>query len=833
MWSPIVSNPLFKKRRWATTRVRPYHFQNYTDMQIRSLIFLCTLLISINVVGQTNLDCNSATPLILSGACTLDFLPDSLDNAVPNACVDSPADALWYAYQASFSGTLLIETNARFNDAISVFDGNCGNLSLVDCTNRDEYGFHGERLFLPVTSGTNYWIQISSVSDNYGIEHDSFCLQINQTLDSPTPPLNDLCDNAATLVPGQNCATFTNENANMEDIFPINEERARADIWWNFTAGESELVVLSTANFSNILSVYEGECNDLVAVNSTGSSSLLLTDLIVGNTYFLQVSGNFATIEGTVCVEIQNPESAENDDCEDAIAVSLNEDCIPFSNYDMGMSGIQPSCEFYPEADIWFSFVAPASHGIKFRTQTDFLHAVAIYEGTCDDLEEVFCISNPQSCAGYTIVDDLMSGQTYYMQIMSKGASFGHLEGTGCLEILDIEQGDNFLPLSLTVEPFCLSVATAELQIAVSGGTGNYTISGNQAGEILTSGSTYLVQAKDDQGCVQIQSGQVNCSTPAGCGLFYFIETRAISCPDEENGSATLSISGTDTPVFEWSNGVTTATVDNLAAGSYSVTVSESDSCHIVVQVNIPSPASLFTEETIVASSDENMADGSIIILPNGGTPPYQFEWSTGETSSLITDLLSGEYAYTLTDANDCTLSDLVIVEVDPLCPDNRVLSDAVLANTMETQAAADFIVSTSNISSQANVVYKAGNRIELKTGFQVLEGGRFEGIIEGCEPLIDNVKESLTQISKLAIAPNPFIDEAQLAFDLKTAQPVTIELLRPNGQLVRKIASNQEMTAGTQQVKIKGKGLLPGVYFVSVIGIDFRETVKVYLVEN
>jgi hypothetical protein len=58
-------------------------------------------------------------------------------------------------------------------------------------------------------------------------------------------------------------------------------------------------------------------------------------------------------------------------------------------------------------------------------------------------------------------------------------------------------------------------------------------------------------------------------------------------------------------------------------------------------------------------------ASGTATIDPTAGTPPYQFQWSTGETTQMIDSLAAGIYTATVTDAVGCSGTDYAYVNSD------------------------------------------------------------------------------------------------------------------------------------------------------------------------
>ncbi len=132
-----------------------------------------------------------------------------------------------------------------------------------------------------------------------------------------------------------------------------------------------------------------------------------------------------------------------------------------------------------------------------------------------------------------------------------------------------------------------------------------------------------------------------------------------VSCFGGNNGSITgVSASGgTGTKTFNWGSGITTANRTNLTAGSYTVTVTDANSCTVSRTFTIGQPALL----TINISSKKNPScvnnnNGSINTTVSGGTPGYTFAWSnTPQTTQNIIALGPNTYSVTVTDNKGCT----------------------------------------------------------------------------------------------------------------------------------------------------------------------------------
>ncbi|MFM7106160.1 MAG: PKD domain-containing protein, partial [Flavobacteriales bacterium] len=130
------------------------------------------------------------------------------------------------------------------------------------------------------------------------------------------------------------------------------------------------------------------------------------------------------------------------------------------------------------------------------------------------------------------------------------------------------------------------------------------------------------------------------------------------ACNGQSNGSINSTVSGTGPFTYLWSNGATTANVSNLAAGSYSVTVTSSTGCSATGSATLANPALLAVTLSSVNPSCSNTSNGSISTTVSGGTGNKTYLWSpTNSVSSSISNLLAGTYSVTVTDSRGCTAS--------------------------------------------------------------------------------------------------------------------------------------------------------------------------------
>jgi len=155
-----------------------------------------------------------------------------------------------------------------------------------------------------------------------------------------------------------------------------------------------------------------------------------------------------------------------------------------------------------------------------------------------------------------------------------------------------------------------------------------------------------------------------------------------VSCNGATDGSITLTVTGGTTPYsFDWGNGFTDQDIDNLAKDTYTVTVTDANSCTKEKSVAITQP-SLIQRSTVTSDyngygvSCRNGSDGTITLTVSGGVTPYSFDWGSGVTTQDINNLEHGTYTVTITDANLCTKEKSATITQPSLIQKDAVTSD-------------------------------------------------------------------------------------------------------------------------------------------------------------
>ena len=212
--------------------------------------------------------------------------------------------------------------------------------------------------------------------------------------------------------------------------------------------------------------------------------------------------------------------------------------------------------------------------------------------------------------------------------------------------------------LSVSITPkdvSCFAGNDGQATATVSGGSGTYKFSWSNGGNVNTivnlAAGTYTLTVTDNSGCSA--NGTVTIAQPTQI----VVKTSTISAAcGKTNGSASAdNVSGGTAPYkYQWSNGGTTSSISGLASGAYTLTVTDSKGCTSVVTVNVGSIGS--TINAVVTSSNGNCSgQGSAAVSVSGGTAPYKYAWSDGTFGISISNLVSGNYSVTVTDAAGCS----------------------------------------------------------------------------------------------------------------------------------------------------------------------------------
>jgi len=141
--------------------------------------------------------------------------------------------------------------------------------------------------------------------------------------------------------------------------------------------------------------------------------------------------------------------------------------------------------------------------------------------------------------------------------------------------------------------------------------------------------------------------------------------TTNVSCFGLSDGTATVTANGGTAPlVYSWNpNTSATNAATGLAIGTYTCTTSDSKGCSVKSVVTIMQPTLLTVQATGTSPTCHNVCNGGLICTPAGGTITYNYSWSGGACAlASCTNVCSGTYTITVTDAHGCKATDTISI---------------------------------------------------------------------------------------------------------------------------------------------------------------------------
>ena len=243
-------------------------------------------------------------------------------------------------------------------------------------------------------------------------------------------------------------------------------------------------------------------------------------------------------------------------------------------------------------------------------------------------------------------------------------------DANGC-ELLDsmVLNEPDLLELSAASDPIiCEDEDNGVISLSASGGVGPYLYDGNSFAD------NYSITGLDDPGLYNLMITDAN-DCPASTTVvleewfsIFSLGAEPIICPAGDEGAICItSLSGFAPYSYEWSVPGVDSCLQGLISGQYSLTVTDALGCIYTFDTTLVEPEVFDISFTTEDVSCFDGSDGSITVVASGGEPPYSFDWDGGLIGNPISSLAAGAYGFTLTDAQGCMWSDIVLLDEPPL----------------------------------------------------------------------------------------------------------------------------------------------------------------------
>ncbi len=241
---------------------------------------------------------------------------------------------------------------------------------------------------------------------------------------------------------------------------------------------------------------------------------------------------------------------------------------------------------------------------------------------------------------------------------------------------IEVTQSDLLVSQMSTFNVACFGESTGSASASITGGTEPYTYAWSNMGNTSSIANLdigiYYLTLTDAKGCVLLDSAEIFQPT-APVAILATIDS--LNCFEDGSGAIDLQISGgTGTYNIDWNNGQSGTPIIDLAAGTYTASVTDANSCLLIENFEVLEPELLMGEAIAMNISCFGEADGSLDLSITGGTSPYSVNWNSGETTLFISALAKGIHTATITDAKGCSvIENFEIIEPDSLAIENAI----------------------------------------------------------------------------------------------------------------------------------------------------------------
>lgn len=350
-------------------------------------------------------------------------------------------------------------------------------------------------------------------------------------------------------------------------------------------------------------------------------------------------------------------------------------------------------------------------------------------------------------------------------------------------------------------------------KVSVNGGTPSIiSYNANTIGIAIDNTNLYWVVSVSSNGKIQ-KTSLIPCTPPASSSI---TASGALTfCQGKSVLLTATSCSGCN---YTWSNGMTGQSITVSKSGSYSITVDngcgQSSSPITTITVNT-NPT-----DTVFSTLDSGNCKGTATITASGGKSPYSYNWSTtsSQTTSVATNLCFGKYSVTVTDANNCTITDTIEVLKGNSGCTTFPLKPTVQVNKCQLAASTN--------ASATYQWYLNGNAIQgAKSQFYTVNDNGYYSVqidSNGCTNTSDNVflqcSVGINEASEknfLKISPNPTTGTFTLALEGFQNEEVQIKVMNVLGEEI--YVSQKEKASGNYSKEISLRNTVAGIYLVQV----------------
>ncbi len=229
---------------------------------------------------------------------------------------------------------------------------------------------------------------------------------------------------------------------------------------------------------------------------------------------------------------------------------------------------------------------------------------------------------------------------------------------------------------AIVTEPSCFEYEDGSIELVITGGTAPYYVEWGDSSQFLLNNPSellsgladadYLFRVLDDKGCVVEQNVVVGQPDT----LDVNVVITDVSCYQGADGSIELTANGGTPPyTYDWSNNSALEDQYNLTMGNYSYELTDAQGCVYEQTMFVDQAPEINIYSEVVPLSCIDQDDAGIIVQTAGGTQPYTWLWSNGNTNENIDNLVAGSYQLVITDDFGCQrIYDFSVSSTDAEC---------------------------------------------------------------------------------------------------------------------------------------------------------------------
>ncbi|MEO8149224.1 MAG: T9SS type A sorting domain-containing protein [Bacteroidia bacterium] len=462
----------------------------------------------------------------------------------------------------------------------------------------------------------------------------------------------------------------------------------------------------------------------------------------------------------------------------------------------------------------------------------------------------ILTLSSPIFAGGYNIrchggnigsISLTVGGSTGpYTYLWNNGATTQNLSGLtagtyivtvsngGCTNsnLITLTQPSAFIANVSGVNPGCFGGSNGTSTVAAGGGAAPYTYSWNTVPvKTLATASglaagVYTVTVSDANGCTK--TAVVTLTQPTVI-LVTGVVTN-VKCNGGTTGSINITPSGGTAPyTYLWTGGATTKDrINVLAAGTYTVTVTDTKGCTSQYSNTISQPTAITATATSTNVSCFGGTNGTANAVASGGTPPYTYSWNSVpvKTTPAVTGLKKGLYTVIITDSKGCLKAASVNI-TEPAA------INVSITKTNVTTLGGNNGTATANVSGGVSPYTYSWNTVPVKTSQTVtgLITGTYTVTVSdanGCtksasvvitQPSVRMADYSQPEVSSSVIFPNPSDGRFTVSFDETIRTNVNMQVYGMTGECVFK--QEIKVSGNASSFDINLSRLPKGLYFI------------------